>query len=90
MVQQIRRSSATIAANIVEGHKRKSTKDFLNFLNIADSSLEETKYHLLLSRDLNYIDKNSYENIVSICNEIGKLLYGLQKALREKLKLISF
>ena len=45
LTAQIRRSAASVPTNIAEGYKRKSDKDFLHFLNIADSSLEETKYH---------------------------------------------
>ena len=49
-------------------------KDSLNFYHTADASLEEVKYHLLLSKDLNYIDAQSYQNAVSLCEEVGKLL----------------
>lgn len=54
ITSQLRRSAASIPTNIVEGHKRKSLKEYLHFLNISEASLEETKYHLLLSNDLGY------------------------------------
>lgn len=76
---QIRRSAASIPTNIAEGFKRKSNKDFCHFLNMADSSLEETKYHLILAKDLNYIDKKDYDWLTESCEEIGKMLDGLQK-----------
>ena len=57
LTAQLRRSAASIATNIVEGYKRRSDRDFAHFLNIADSSLEETKYHILLSLDLKYLSK---------------------------------
>ncbi|RLF34767.1 MAG: four helix bundle protein, partial [Thermoplasmata archaeon] len=60
LVIQIRRSVSSIPTNIVEGFKRKSKKDFAHFLNIAESSLEETKYHLLLAHDLKYISNTVY------------------------------
>ena len=56
-----------IPTNIVEGFKRRSTKEYSYFLNIADSSLEETKYHLILSLDLEYLsnkDSKKLENYV--------------------------
>ena len=81
MVAQIRKSSASIPTNIAEGFKRKSTKDYLHFLNIADASLEETKYHILLSFDLGYITKENYTLLSCQCEEIGKMLCGLQKKL---------
>lgn len=81
LVSQLRRSATSIATNIVEGNKRKTRKDYLYFLNLADSSLEETKYHLMLSRDLNYIGQQVFDNAFQKCNEIGKMLFGLQRSL---------
>ena len=46
LTSQIRRSVSSIPTNIVEGYKRKTTKDYLHFLNISETSLEETKYLL--------------------------------------------
>ena len=81
LTSQIRRSAASIPTNIVEGFKRKSNKDFIHFLNLADASLEETKYHLILSKDLDYIDCTTYNDLMEKCDEIGKMLFGLQKKL---------
>lgn len=81
LVSQIRRSSVSICANIAEGYK-KSTKDFVRFLEIAQGSLEETKYHLILSRDLNYFSENEFNKLFNMCNETGYLLYQLIKKLR--------
>ena len=50
LVDQIRRSSVSVAANIVEGYQ-KGRKEYLRFLDISRGSLEETKYFLLLSHD---------------------------------------
>ena len=82
LVSQIRRSASSIPTNIVEGQKRNSPKDFLHFLNMADSSLEETKYLLILSKDLKYLDETNFMNLSSKCDEIGKMLSGLQKSLK--------
>ncbi|MCX5782615.1 MAG: four helix bundle protein, partial [Elusimicrobia bacterium] len=60
LVSQLRRSAGSIPSNIVEGFKRNSRKEYLHFLNIAETSLEETKYHLILSKDLNYLEENAY------------------------------
>lgn len=78
---QIRRSAASIPTNIVEGFKRKSNKDFGHFLNIADASLEETKYHLILASDLGYLGTEDHLVIMELCDEVGKMLNGLQKKL---------
>ncbi|MFH1416074.1 MAG: four helix bundle protein [Elusimicrobiota bacterium] len=82
LVSQIRRSSSSIATNIVEGYKRKTHKDFERFLNIAESSLEETKYLLLLSRDLKYLKNNDYILLIELADEVGKMLHGFQKRLK--------
>lgn len=81
LTAQIRRSASSIPTNIVEGFKRKSQKDFIHFLNIADASLEETKYHLILSYDLGYLKEEDYKMLNDLCNEVGRMLYGLQKKL---------
>jgi len=82
IISQIRRSAASIATNIVEGYKRKSEKDFLHFLNIADSSLEETKYHILLALDLNYLRNEDYEALSGMAEDVGRMLYGFQAKLK--------
>jgi len=81
LTAQLRRAAASVATNIVEGYKRRSDKDFAHFLNMADSSLEETKYHLLLAFDLKYMDKNDYERLSVLAEEVGRMLFGFQKKL---------
>ncbi len=77
LTSQIRRSSASVAANIVEGNSRGHKKEFLQFLYLANGSLEETKYHLLLAKDLVYIDVKDYDLAHSQSEIVGKLLTGL-------------
>ena len=71
---QIRRAVVSIASNIVEGFERKSSKDSLHFYNIADGSLEEVKYQLLLSHDLEYIDDKAYKETLELAEEVSKML----------------
>jgi four helix bundle protein len=56
LTSQLRRAAVSIAANIVEGFKRKGRPDKLRMYNIAQASLEECRYFLILSGDLNYGD----------------------------------
>lgn len=84
LASQIKRSAASIPTNIVEGFKRKSKNEFFYFLTIADSSLEETKYHLILAKDLGFLKQNNIERIETLCDEIGKMLYGLKRSLNRK------
>jgi four helix bundle protein len=81
IVAQNRRSAVSIPTNIAEGGKRKSRKDYAHFVNIAESSLEETKYHLILSRDLGYLTEQAHERLSVMADEIGRMLYGLRKKL---------
>ena len=82
LTAQLRRSAASVATNIVEGYKRRSDKEFAYFLNIADASLEESKYHILLSYDLKYLKKEEYSALSELTDEVGKMLFGFQKKLR--------
>lgn len=84
LVSQTRRAASSVAANIVEGFARHSIKNYLNHLDIAIGSLEETKYHLLVAKDLNYIDQNDYCRLLDLSEDIGRLLNGLINSLRKK------
>ena len=81
IIAQIRRSSSSIPTNLVEGGKRSSRKDYAHFVNMAESSLEETKYHLILSRDLSYLESSKYDSLTMLSDEIGRMLYGLKRKL---------
>jgi len=81
IISQLRRAASSVPTNIVEGFKRRSVKEYSYFINIAESSLEETKYHLILSLDLKYLPNKDFEELESMCNEIGRMLNGLHKKL---------
>ena len=55
LVSQMRRSATSVPTNIAEGFKRMTARDQTHFYCIAEGSLEELKYQLLLSKDLEYI-----------------------------------
>lgn len=84
LVSQMRRSSSSAPMNIMEGAGRRSTKEYIHFLSIASGSCEELKYQLLLSKDLNYIDKDVYENLHERCLSISRMLYRLIESLKKR------
>jgi len=83
LVSQLKRSVVSIAANIVEGQSRNTTKEYLSFLYKARGSLEETRYHLLLTKDLEFIDRDKYEILEAKCEEISKMLNSLIQSLKK-------
>lgn len=80
LTSQMRRSAISIPANIAEGYKKKGIKDKLRFFNIAEGSLEELKYYLILSRDLNYCE---IDTLIEPTNEVGKLISGYTKSIKK-------
>ena len=85
LTSRVRRAVASVPSNIAEGHARNSTREYLNHLSIALGSLAETETQLLLAADLSYCRQDELSPILSKADEIGKMLRGLQKALRAKL-----
>ena len=77
LTDQLCRASSSIAMNICEGTGRNTNKDFIHFLYISRGSLQETKYQLLLARDLNYISNEDYKLLIDKCAVVGRLLNGL-------------
>ncbi|MDD3101623.1 MAG: four helix bundle protein [Patescibacteria group bacterium] len=71
---QLRRAAVSIASNIVEGFRRTTLKDRIHFYMIANGSLEETRYQILLSKDLTYIDETKYQDIIILTEEVSKML----------------
>jgi four helix bundle protein len=71
---QFQRAAVSIPANIAEGYKKLSKADKLRFLNISHGSLEECRYYIMLSRDLAYINNNTYNELIGSLEETSKLL----------------
>ena len=81
LTSQVRRSSTSVAANIAEAFKKKSALDKLRILNIAQGSLSETEYYLILVQDLEYA--NTAE-LMNQADEVGKILEAYMKAIKVK------
>ena len=78
LISQLRRSAVSVPANIAEGFKKKGKNDKARFMNIAQGSLEETRYYLLLATDLNFVDCTVAQEIAV---EVSKLLEAYMAAI---------
>ena len=84
LTSQLRRSSASIAANIAEGHGRENSGSFVQFLRIAQGSLKETETHLILAERVNIAKAVEIQPAVEKCEEIGKMLRSLIRAIQDR------
>lgn len=81
IVSQIRRASSSIPTNISEGCGRTSDAEFNRFLTISLGSASEVEYLIILSKDLNYIDENSFIELNQEINTIKRKIYSLKQKL---------
>ena len=75
---QFRRAAISIAANIAEGFKKKGKADKARFMNISQGSVEECRYYLILSNDLEYGDSRT---LMTQLEEVSKLLEAYASAI---------
>jgi four helix bundle protein len=78
LTSQLRRAAISIPANIAEGFKKAGIADKKRFTNIAQGSLEECRYYLILSRDLGYGE--THELSVQL-DEVGRMLSAYSRAI---------
>jgi four helix bundle protein len=84
LTSQMRRAAVSIPANIAEGQSRNTTGEFRQFLGIAKGSLAELQTLILLSANLDLLTQKNSSNLLMNCEEVGKMLNGLQKSLSPK------
>ncbi len=77
ITSQMRRCSASVAANIAEGCGRTGDGEFHRFLNTAAGSAVELEYFLLLSRDLGFLSAEVYEKLQGEVLEVQRMLASL-------------
>ena len=81
LTAQMRRAAISVAANIVEGCARRSTKEYTNFLNLSFASLRETGYLFDLSHRLGYLSDESATALKKQYNECARILSGLIRSM---------
>ena len=84
LTNQLRRAVASVPMNIAEGHGTGSDRIFLRHLAIAQGSLAETRYCLLLSRDLHYLSPEAHEQTANLAAEVSRLLTAFRKKVEER------
>ena len=84
LTSQIRRAASSVSANIAEGHGREQPGSFVQFLRIAQGSLKEVETHLLLAVRVSLITEAPTSAVLQKCEEIGKMLRALIRAIQEK------
>ncbi len=80
LTSQLRRSAISVAANIVEGYRKRTKPDKIKFMNIAQGSLDETVYFLILAQDLEYGNTDLLQDKLE---EVAKLLHGYSTAIEQ-------
>jgi four helix bundle protein len=81
LTSQLRRSAASIPANIAEGCGRSTVPDFVRFLNIAGGSASELEYHLLLAHDLRLLAADDYADLSHQTMDVKRMLTRLTQKL---------
>ena len=77
------RAAVSIPANIAEGYKKMGKADKLRFINIAQGSLEECRYYVILSKDLGYITEDDANQMYIIIEDASRLLNAYGKKIKE-------
>ena len=83
LTSQVRRASVSVAANIAEGYGYGRKGQTGRFLDIAQGSLSEVEYFLILSLDLKYISQEEYDKAEALRAESGFLLYRLLQSIKK-------
>ena len=85
LTSQLRRAAMSVAANIVEGAKRKTQADFAKFLNIAESSAAETDLWLLFAKDLGFASEEVLTPLQTELKEVERMLYAFRNKVESNL-----
>ncbi|HTB10165.1 MAG TPA: four helix bundle protein [Bryobacteraceae bacterium] len=78
LASQFRRAAVSVPANIAEGFRKSGRQDKVRFMNIAQGSLEECRYYLILSNDLAYGENGE---LVFALEEVSRMLDAYAKAI---------
>lgn len=86
LTSQFRRAAVSIAANIAEGYGKKSANDKLRFYNISEGSINECRYYVILSKELEYTSSTKSEELYKNLEVVQKLLSAYSNAIKKNLQ----
>ncbi len=89
LISQLRRASSSVAANIAEGYGRRTTKELLRSLRIANGEAEETRYFSHLRKDLSYMNQQEFDTVNQWCRSVSQLLSALGRSLQASAARVS-
>lgn len=85
LTQQLKRCAISVPSNIAEGSSKRSTREYIRFLNISYSSLCELETQCEIALRLDYVGEEQLHDIDNYTKEIGKMLNSLMNRLEQKL-----
>jgi four helix bundle protein len=83
VVSQLRRAAVSVPTNIAEGSKRTGRAEYARFLNVAEGSLAEADYLLLLSRDLGLAGSEAVDPLRAEAEELSRMIHALRRKVEE-------
>ena len=81
LTNQVIRAAISIPANIAEGYRRNSRKDYARFVSIAHGSTAEVETFLLVAERIKYATANEISRLMSLADEISRMLWSLREKL---------
>ncbi|WP_394893428.1 four helix bundle protein [Mesorhizobium sp. AaZ16] len=84
MSSQIRRSAASVGANIAEGYGRENRGSFIQYLRIAQGSLKELETHVILCGRVELMIENDVARLLRQSDDLGKMLHAMIRSLQRK------
>ncbi len=86
LITQMRRAAVSVGANIAEGQKHQTRRDFSRFITDAEGSVAELQHYVILSRQLGYLAAEDAGLLTEQTNDLERMLFGLQRNLRRRLR----
>ena len=89
LTSQMRRASVSIGANLAEGCGRRTNAEMGRFVRIAMGSASELDHHLLLCKDLGFLENDQYRGVARKLTEVRKMLSSLLSSIESELRVTA-